>query len=127
LILCIADVLAADDLRSCAETLAAARFVDGRTTAGWHARLVKRNLQAERGGDGPEAAALDTLRARLEARLLEHRLFRLAARPKALTPLILSRYEPGMAYGTHVDDALIGGAGVGLHRRTTRRGGQFPR
>lgn len=105
MILCIADVLGTDELRECAELLAAVRFVDGRATAGWHARLVKHNLQAERGGD----ATLDRLRGRLEARLLEHPLVRLAVRPKALTPLMISRYEPGMAYGTHVDDALMGG------------------
>jgi PKHD-type hydroxylase len=32
-----------------------------------------------------------------------------AARPKAIVRLLISRYEPGMAYGTHVDDALMGG------------------
>jgi PKHD-type hydroxylase len=94
LILCIADVLGTDDLRECAEVLAAARFVDGRATAGWHARLVKHNLQADRGD-----AALDRLRGHLEARLLDHPLVRLAARPKALTPLILSRYEPAWPTG----------------------------
>ena len=30
-------------------------------------------------------------------------------RPKALTPLLFSRYETGMHYGSHVDDALMGG------------------
>jgi hypothetical protein len=32
-----------------------------------------------------------------------------AARPKAMTPLILSRYRAGQTYGLHVDDALMGG------------------
>jgi len=85
------------------ETLAEATFVDGRATAGWHARLVKNNLQAS-GIDGAVAALRETLAAAIR----DNPLFRLAARPKALTPLILSRYEPGMNYGSHVDDALMG-------------------
>src|SRR5262249_35239859 len=35
--------------------------------------------------------------------------FRLAVRPKALSPLIFSRYEKNMHYGSHVDDALMEG------------------
>ena len=54
-------------------------------------------------------SALADLRDTLAAKISEHQLFRLAARPKALSPLILSRYEPGMEYGTHVDDALMNG------------------
>ena len=30
-------------------------------------------------------------------------------RPKALSPLLFSRYEKGMHYGSHVDDALMDG------------------
>ena len=46
----------------------------------------------------------------VEARLAEHAMFQLAARPKTITPLTLfSRYEPGMQYGSHVDDALMNG------------------
>ena len=36
-------------------------------------------------------------------------LFRAAANPKQLVKVMLSRYKPGMAYGTHVDNALMGG------------------
>ena len=100
----IADILDPPGIAAARETLANANFVDGRATAGWHAKLVKRNLQAS-GAD----KALADLRTTLAAKISEHQLFRLAARPKALTPLILSRYEPGMEYGTHVDDALMNG------------------
>jgi PKHD-type hydroxylase len=100
----IADILDAAGIAAARETLAQAKFVDGRATAGWHAKLVKRNLQAA-GAD----KALADLRATLSAKIGDHHLFRLAVRPKALTPLILSRYEPGMEYGTHVDDALMNG------------------
>jgi PKHD-type hydroxylase len=100
----IADVLPSDEIARARETLAKANFVDGRATAGWAAKLVKNNLQAT-GGD----AELQVLRQTLTTRIGEHPLFRMVARPKQLSPLILSRYEPGMAYGSHVDDALMGG------------------
>ena len=37
-------------------------------------------------------------------------MFALATRPKTIIGPLFSRYRPGHAYGTHVDDALIGGA-----------------
>ena len=104
MLLCIADVLSPSDVRSAQAALAAAKFRDGRATAGWSAARVKRNLQAVSG-----QAEVDELRRTLEARILGHALVALAARPKTLTPLILSRYEAGMAYGAHVDDALMRG------------------
>jgi PKHD-type hydroxylase len=42
-------------------------------------------------------------------RLTENQVFRAAVRPKSLSPLLISRYEHGMAYGSHVDDALMNG------------------
>ena len=74
-----------------------------KVAAGWSARLVKANLQA---ADGPETEAL---RALVRSRLLEHPLFALATRPKAVIGPLFSRYEPGHAYGTHVDNAVIDG------------------
>jgi PKHD-type hydroxylase len=100
----IADVLDADGVAAAREVLAKAQFVDGRATAGWHAKLVKNNLQAA-GGD----KAVAELRDRLAEKIGGNALFRLVARPKALTPLLLSRYEPGMEYGSHVDDAIMQG------------------
>lgn len=102
--LVIADVLKTGEVDEARRTLEAAQFVDGRATAGWHARSVKHNLQAGRGDRGIEG-----LKTALAARIEENALFRMFARPHRLSPLILSRYEPGMAYGSHVDDAMIGG------------------
>src|SRR6185295_2741347 len=42
-------------------------------------------------------------------RIMGNDVFQMAVRPKALTPLLFSRYEPGMNYGSHVDDALMDG------------------
>jgi PKHD-type hydroxylase len=100
----IADVLDPAAIAEARQVLATAEFVDGRATAGWHAKLVKNNLQAS--GKDEKVAAL---REDLAKKIRGNAMFQLAARPKTLTPLILSRYQPGMAYGSHVDDALMGG------------------
>ena len=104
MILAIADILSLADIEAVRAGLAKATFVDGKTTAGWSAKLVKSNLQA---GPGPE---VDRLRALVETRLIEHPVFALATRPKTIIGPLLSRYQAGHAYGAHVDDALIGGA-----------------
>lgn len=100
----IADVVDAAEIDAARDVLGRTEFVDGRATAGWHAKLVKNNLQAS-----SIDKAVVQLRESLSAKIAANPLFRLVARPKSLSPLILSRYEPGMAYGSHVDDALMNG------------------
>ena len=100
----IADVLSAEDLDAVREALARTRFVDGRATAGFAAREVKHNRQAD-----ATDKVLDPVRSMVAARIMANDLFRIAARPKQLTPLLFSRTEAGMQYGEHVDDALMGG------------------
>jgi PKHD-type hydroxylase len=103
MILCIADVLSRDEVTDLRRTLERAAFEDGRATAGWNARDVKLNTQlAPR---SPQARAL----ARVVAGALRRSpVFELAVRPKTVRPILFSRYEAGMQYGTHVDDALMG-------------------
>jgi len=100
----IGNVLSPDEVATITATLARATFVDGRATAGFAAQLVKNNQQAE-GSD----RSLETIRKLVAERILGNDVFRLATRPKALSPLLFSRYEPGMHYGSHVDDALMDG------------------
>jgi PKHD-type hydroxylase len=104
MILCIAQVLPADLLADVTRYLAGAKFVDGVKTAGWHARLVKANEQLS-----PADALHSDLIRRINAAIEEHPLFQIAARPKAVRPVMISRYTAGMLYGTHVDDAIMGG------------------
>lgn len=103
MILAIADILSVADIEAVRAGLANATFVDGKTTAGWSAKLVKSNLQA---GPGPE---VERLRDLVETRLTGHAVFALATRPRSIIGPLFSRYRPGHAYGAHVDDALIGG------------------
>jgi PKHD-type hydroxylase len=100
----IANILAAADIDTIAAMLANARFVDGRATAGFAAQTVKQNTQAE-GSD----RSLVTARELIAQRILASETFQMAVRPVALSPLLLARYEPGMQYGSHVDDALMNG------------------
>jgi PKHD-type hydroxylase len=76
-------------------------FTDGKNTAGWHARELKHNLQAR-----PEAEVKNLLN-KVSAELMAHELMRVAARPKSIVRLMISRYKPGMYYGEHVDDAIM--------------------
>src|SRR5918912_3953504 len=97
----IADVLSAAEAAEIRETLVHAPFEGGARTAGWSARLVKDNEQAR------DSATLRLLRERVEAAIRKNELFGLAVRPKALTPLIFSRYAGGQAYGSHRDKPLM--------------------
>lgn len=78
-------------------------FGDGRKTAGRYAREVKANDQAQ------ASPVRDAILARVEKALRGHPVFASAARPKSMTPLMLSRYREGQTYGLHVDDALMAG------------------
>ncbi len=78
-------------------------FGPGKATAGWHARERKHNLQAR------SEPAVQSLLARVAEALTAHPLIRSAARPRDIVRLLLSRYDTGMSYGTHVDDALMDG------------------
>jgi PKHD-type hydroxylase len=103
-------VLGPDDLARVRDELAALSWGSGKRTAGAAARAVKDNLQAD--GADPRTQALE--RFVVEA-LRRHPLFEIAARPARLTRLMFSKYEPGMTYGAHTDDALMG-AGEGKLR-----------
>lgn len=96
-------VLSPEDLETVRQQLADLPWKSGKRTAGAAARGVKENLQA----DGADSRTQALERFMAEA-LRRHPLFESAARPARLTRLLFSRYEPGMTYGMHTDDALMG-------------------
>jgi PKHD-type hydroxylase len=107
----IANVLSAEQLQQVRELLAQGNYVDGKQTAGWHAKLVKHNQQLA-GGD--VAAQADKI---IRDALIAHPVFNAAVRPQRLRSMLFSRYQGGNAYGAHVDDALMGaGSGGGRMR-----------
>jgi len=104
LIICIGDVLGAADAARIARELGEVSFRDGRETAGWHARTVKQNQQAP-GRD----ERVQRLRAEVDGAVAASVLFQMAARPRQIMPARFSRYSDAMAYGNHVDDAVLAG------------------
>ncbi len=106
MIVCIPNLLSDEELSYLNQALSTAEFVDGKLTAGWHAKLVKQNQQLPK---TPDAEALKTL---IRKALRRNQLFQAVARPRAIHSLLLSRYQAGMSYGRHVDNALMKDGGL---------------
>lgn len=105
----IADMLGKADLKLAGTVFRQeGGFEDGALTAGRIAKRVKKNEQAKPTGLAADFTAL------IEKRLMKNEVFRAAARPKSLIRILLSRYRPGMAYGTHSDDAFMDGVRADL-------------
>src|SRR3974390_2628685 len=77
-------------------------FSDGGVTAQGLARAYKHNLKIER--TGPELSEADQI---LISALQRNREFQDFAFPKRLMLPMFSRYDPGMEYGPHIDDAIF--------------------
>ncbi len=97
----IAPLLSADELAAIRERLEGASWTDGRLTAGYQSAAVKSNLQLPQN----EAAAREAGDLVLKA-LERSALFVSAALPRHVYPPLFNRYESGMAFGNHIDNAL---------------------
>jgi len=86
--------------------LATAPFIDGKLSAGQAARRVKQNLEVDR-----QAAVLEQLNNLVMGRLVQHPVYRSGALPLRVAAPYYARYTPGMHYGDHVDDPVMGADG----------------
>lgn len=104
MLLQIADVLNANRVKSLLAGLQREHdsFVSGKATAGSQAKAVKNNDQSA-------GAAAQVAIAAVREVLNDNLIFKAAARPKDILGMLVSRYREGMSYGSHVDDALMGG------------------
>ena len=100
MIVTIADVLDLTEIREISRKIEDADFVDGASTAGARARRVKKNEQLATGETDVRPVVLQAL--------LRHGEFKRAALPKKVRTPLISRYNAGMEYGLHVDNALMG-------------------
>ncbi|WP_013323503.1 Fe2+-dependent dioxygenase [Gloeothece verrucosa] len=102
MIFTIPDLLTASELEEIRSILEGAEFADGKLTAGWHAQLVKDNQQLKSGQIQTQ------LTQKVKEALNRNALFQTAVRPRMIHSLLFSRYDVGMSYGTHTDNALMG-------------------
>lgn len=110
--LCIPSVLTADELAYCRMKLEAAEWTDGRETAGAQSAKSKNNLQLPRNSETCLELGELVLRA-----LGRNASFNSAVLPYKVTPPLFNRYEGGMHFGAHVDNAIRGVFAGGIHTR----------
>ena len=103
MLICIPDIVTPAEARQIRDRVLSLKFVDGSATAGVYARTVKRNQQLE---NSPETQKLQEFVMQALMRSVEFERF---AFPRNMKPIMFSRYEPGMEYGTHVDNAVMSG------------------
>ncbi|MDE2317560.1 MAG: Fe2+-dependent dioxygenase [Xanthomonadaceae bacterium] len=106
MIICVPDMLTAQELATLRAELPSAPFVDGAATAGWSARTVKKNQQID-----PGSASYGRMAGIVRNAFQRHALLQAALLPAANTHPLFNRYAGGMEYGAHVDSPIMGGLG----------------
>jgi PKHD-type hydroxylase len=101
MLLTLEGVLTPDQVAQCRQRLAAADWVDGRVTAGAQSAQAKHNLQVPE-----ESAAARELGEMILGALGRHPGFVSAALPLRVFPPLFNRYDAGMQFQTHVDNAI---------------------
>ncbi|MGB5474662.1 MAG: Fe2+-dependent dioxygenase [Gammaproteobacteria bacterium] len=99
----IEGVLDRSQLNTVERLIAGGRFGDGRGSAGTAARRVKLNEEL-----ALDPARMSELNNLVMGSLVRHAVFRSAAMPRKTATPYYARYLPGMAYGNHVDDPIMG-------------------
>ena len=101
MLLSVSAVLTLEELQAVRARLTAASWADGRLTAGYRSAEVKANLQVPQSDPAAQEASGLIMRA------LEHNAtFISATLPHHVYPPLFNRYQPGMAFGNHVDNAV---------------------
>lgn len=102
MLLQIPAVLSKDQVDTVMRELGSGAYEDGRASAGQIARDVKNNLQVKRDAEAARKCApliLDALR--------RNATFYNVALPHRIHGPIFNRYDVGMTYGSHVDNAIM--------------------
>ena len=111
----IRNLLSIEQLKNIQEHLKKAEFIDGRLSAGSAATRVKNNQELGRGGQ-----LVDYLNSIVMNALVANPVYQAAVMPLRVASAIYARYQPGMHYGDHVDDPIMGAPGntpgAGLYR-----------
>jgi PKHD-type hydroxylase len=109
----IENVLTKEEVAHCRSVLEGTQWVDGRITAGAQSALAKHNLQVPE--NAPQARALGEIVLRA---LGTNAAFNSAAVPFRVFPPLFNRYDTGMKFDAHVDNAIRFIAGPNIRVRT---------
>ncbi len=96
-------LISAQNLTEIRRLLEDSPFVDGKLSAGMVARRVKNNQEMN-----PQSAHFQQLNELVMSNLVRHPKYKAVAWPKRVAAPFYARYEPGMEYGEHVDDPIMG-------------------
>jgi len=96
----IHDLLNAEQLTALRQFAESREFIDGRATNA--NSTVKNNQQIDQQDSEVEKAGDVVLRA-----LFEHPMVARVAFPKTIPAPTIARYQPGMNYGAHLDEAIL--------------------
>jgi PKHD-type hydroxylase len=103
MILTLSELITSDELASIKQRISTARFIDGKVSAGERLHKVKDNQQIP----WNDPVMKDITNLVMQA-LGRSDPFMSLAQPRRLAVMLVSRYRPGMAYGTHVDAPIMG-------------------
>ena len=109
----IPDVITPAELTYTRQILEGTDWVDGRTTAGDQAALVKKNLQVPVESEAARELSQIVMRA-----LGRNPTFSSAVLPLHVLPPMFNRYDEGMTFGAHVDGSIRVVPGTGTRIRT---------
>jgi len=99
----IPDLLDSTQLEAVCSVLRRGEFVDGKLSAGKHARGSKHNQELN-----PAADTFDALNNVVMTSLVKNPLYLQCAMPARIAAPIYARYASGMQYGGHIDDPIMG-------------------
>ena len=103
MLLTLPDLVTPDELALIKQKIATVPFIEGKATAGELLKSVKNNQQIP--WNHPVMKEITDLVMRALGRC---DAFMSLAQPRRLAAMLVSRYEPGMAYGAHVDAPTMG-------------------
>lgn len=102
----IPELLSSAQLQQVHALLEGAEFIDGRLSAGREAQRVKHNEELR--ADQQRVQQLNQI---VMGSLVRHPRYQAATLPQRVAAPYYARYRPGMAYGFHIDDPVMGAGG----------------
>ena len=106
MLLTLSGLLNKEELAVARDLIGRGHFVDGRLSAGKEAAGVKHNRELD--SNDKLVTPLNNL---VMGKLVQHPQFQAAALPAKVAAPFYARYTPGMQYGWHIDDPVMGPSG----------------